>query len=85
MSHRWYEQLDPHSRSDCCFHWFVTTREGIDVGPYTSKESAEAASVELATLLAGVDDPETARTFIREFSERRGREPLLVDASQPHL
>ena len=77
MSHRRDETSEAHFRSNRCVQvngaWFVTTREGIDVGPYGSKESAEAASAELAEMLSSVDDLEIARLFIREFRRRRAR------------
>jgi hypothetical protein len=72
MSHTRRDEGDGHHfRSDRCVlvngDWFVATREGIDVGPYGTREAAEAASRRIAEMLAGVSDPAVARQFIREF------------------
>ena len=77
MSHRHDEPEGQHFRSDRLVvvngAWFIATREGIDVGPYATRQSAEAAAHELGEMLAGVDDVEVAKLFIREF--RRRSEP----------
>jgi len=43
-----------HFRSDRVFcagsTWFFQTREGIDVGPYATRETADAESKRLATV-----------------------------------
>jgi hypothetical protein len=51
--------------------WYIATREGIDVGPYPSREDAQAAARELTELLRGVDHTHAAVAFIREFLRRR--------------
>ena len=47
--------------------WYFATREGIDVGPYPTRQAAEAGSVRLAKLLRGQDDPIAIQKIIREF------------------
>jgi hypothetical protein len=47
--------------------WYFATREGIDVGPYPTREAAEAGSVRLAKMLRGVDDTLAVQKIIREF------------------
>jgi Domain of unknown function (DUF6316) len=68
-----------HFRSDRVVlargRWYVATRERLDVGPFSSREEAEAAATLLIEALDGVDDPEVAQAFIREFSRRRGQNP----------
>jgi hypothetical protein len=44
--------------------WYFATREGLDVGPYSTKEIAEAAARRLSSVLAGVKDPKLARRLI---------------------
>jgi hypothetical protein len=70
-SHRDGEQPGQHFRGDRCVmvngQWFVATREGIDVGPYTTRDAAEAVASRLASMLHGIDDAEISRQFIREF------------------
>jgi len=69
-SYRPGEPPVPHFRSDRIIQvngqWFLSTREGIDVGPYADRAAAEAAVARLATLLKGIDDPIIAAEFIRE-------------------
>ena len=77
-SQRKGEPPGPHLRSDRCVlvhgRWFITTREGIDVGPYDAKELAEADARHIAMMLEDIDDPRMASVFIREFA-RRSRGP----------
>lgn len=47
--------------------WYFATREGIDVGPYPSRQAAEAGSARLAKLLRGNTDPVAVQKIIREF------------------
>ena len=47
--------------------WYFATREGIDVGPYESRQQAEAAAKRLAAALGTVRDPIAADKIIREF------------------
>jgi hypothetical protein len=68
-----------HFRSDRVIlvrgRWYVTTRERLDVGPFGSREEAEDAARLLTEALNGVDDPDVAQAFIKEFSRRRGQNP----------
>jgi hypothetical protein len=58
----------PRVRSERIFNqWFIRTREGIEVGPYPTREAAEAAAKQLSAMLDGINDPEITRQFIREF------------------
>jgi len=74
MSHRQDEPEGRHFRSDRLVvvngSWFIATREGIDVGPFPSRDAAALGSVKLAESLVGIDDPEIVRFFIREFQRR---------------
>jgi len=77
--HRRDEPESRHFRSDRVVlargRWYVTTRERMDVGPYGTREEAEAAAKLLTEALDGVEDPDVAQAFIREFSRRRGQDP----------
>jgi hypothetical protein len=61
-------------RTDRCFSvsgaWFFGTREGIDLGPYTTRATAERAASELLTLLVEAAGDEEARQIIRTFRQR---------------
>jgi hypothetical protein len=74
-SHRRDEPPGRHFRSDRIVmargRWYVATRERMDVGPYPTREEAEAAAAQLALALDGVDDPVVALAFLREFIRRR--------------
>jgi Domain of unknown function (DUF6316) len=50
--------------------WYVTTREGIYVGPYPTKMVAGEAAKELTGILDGVDDVKVGEAFVREFARR---------------
>jgi hypothetical protein len=83
--HRNGEAPTKHVRSERTIRvndeWFITTREGIDVGPYATRDDAESAAADLATMLEHITDPETTRQFvIREFMLTRWaqRRPRLV-------
>ncbi len=73
--HRKDEPSERHFRSDRVVmargRWFVITRERIDVGPYDTKEAAEAAAEQLGQALDGIDDPVIALALIGEFVRRR--------------
>jgi len=61
--------------------WYIATREGIDVGPFVNRQRADAASIELRNVLAGIKDAKIARRFIREFEShllQTGRTPIIV-------
>lgn len=85
MSHnRREEKPRIHFRSDRCVEfrgsWFVTTREGIDVGPYPTREAASIAAAQIVELLSEIDDPAIAQTFIREYLRRRQNWPVSSGA-----
>jgi Domain of unknown function (DUF6316) len=70
--HRQGESPKHHARSERAVEidneWFISTREGIKIGPYNTREDAEAAAIELTTMLERVTDPEASRQFVlREF------------------
>lgn len=70
--HRQGESPQQHTRSERAVQiddeWFISTREGIKIGPYNTREDAEAAAIELTTMLERVTDPEASRQFVlREF------------------
>lgn len=73
--HRTGELPERHFRSDRVMmargRWYVVTRERIDVGPYATKEAAEAAAEQLGRALNGIDDPAIALALISEFVRRR--------------
>ena len=86
MSHTTYrrdEQPGRYLRSDRCLlrrgRWYIATREGIDVGPYESREAAERDIRLLVMMLDAVDDPAAARAFISEF-QRRAHSPMAKRA-----
>jgi hypothetical protein len=64
-----------HFRSDRCVHvngaWYVATREGVDVGPYRSRERAQTAAAELTRKLARAANPWLARSIIETFGPPR--------------
>ncbi len=51
--------------------WYVVTRERMDVGPFATREDAEAVAAELAQALDGIEDANVALALIREFIRRR--------------
>jgi len=72
MENRANEQPKSHFRSaDRCFQmngeWFFATREGIDVGPYATRDAAAFGVARLIKMLQGVDDPIATNKIIREF------------------
>jgi hypothetical protein len=72
MENRANEQAKSHFRSaDRCFQingeWFFATREGIDVGPYATREAAALGVARLINMLRGVEDPIAATKIVREF------------------
>lgn len=58
--------------------WFFATREGIDVGPYPSRQAAEAGSVRLTKLLLGNNDPVAVQKTIREFMFLMGKSNIRM-------
>jgi hypothetical protein len=61
--------------------WYVSTREGIYVGPYPTKTAVSDAAEELVELLDGIDDASVAEAFIREFARRTVGVKWWVQAS----
>jgi len=74
--HRRGEPPEQHFRSDRVVmargRWYVVTRERMDIGPFETREEAEAASQQLSVAIDGVDDPKVALALIQEFIRRRG-------------
>jgi hypothetical protein len=76
--HRAGEKPAKRRRSpDRCFQingsWYFATREGLNVGPYTTKEIADAAAARLSAVLTGVRDGRLARRLIEasiHFTDR---------------
>ena len=58
--------------------WYFATREGIDVGPYPSRQAAEAGSVRLTKLLRGNRDPVAVQKIIREFMFLMGKSNIRM-------
>jgi hypothetical protein len=70
--HRNGEAPAAHFRSGRAIYvngqWFISTREGIEVGPYPTRDDADSAAADLATLRKDITDPEITRQFVvREF------------------
>ena len=49
--------------------WYFNTREGVDVGPFESRNAAEINSTRLRLVLAKIDDRELARTVVERYME----------------
>jgi uncharacterized protein DUF6316 len=67
--------------------WFFSTREGIELGPYATRDDAASAATDLATMLKDITDPESARQFvIREFMLLRWRnsQAEVAEATRKH-
>jgi len=72
MGNRTNEPPKTHFRSgDRCFktngEWYFATREGVEVGPYRSREAAAIAAGRLIKTRQGVHDPIAVQKVIREF------------------
>ena len=64
-----------HFRSgDRCFvangNWYVATREGFNLGPFPTRDAADAAVTELIELLKDAENPESAIAFVQQFARR---------------
>jgi hypothetical protein len=73
MSHaRQGETPAKHFRSERCVlvngDWYIATREGIEVGPYRTRERAESAAAQLARKLAALPNNHLATLYIRGFA-----------------
>lgn len=67
--------------------WFFSTRVGIELGPYATRDDAASAATDLATMLKDITDPESARQFvIREFILLRWRnsQAEVAEATRKH-
>ena len=67
--------------------WFFSTREGIELGPYATRDDAASAATDLAAMLEDITDPESARQFIiREFILLRWRnsQAEVAEATRKH-
>jgi hypothetical protein len=72
VDHRKGEEPRRYFRAgDRCFQrngeWYVSTREGIDVGPYRTRAAADTAAKRLVDMLRDVTDPVMARRLIENF------------------
>jgi len=54
--------------------WFLATREGVDVGPFPTREAVEDATEEVLALLKRADDPVIAAVRLQEFVRRLNTE-----------
>jgi len=50
--------------------WYFSTREGVQVGPFESKDETESAIVELCGILNEISDPLASVLAIHEFQCR---------------
>ena len=75
MANRRGEQPKTWFRSERIFrvdgNWFIHTREGIAVGPYTDRFAAEVDAEVLRSVLVGADEAE-ATGIIQAFMESGG-------------
>ena len=71
MAHRKDEEPKIWFRSERVFRvdeeWFIHTREGIAVGPYSDKFAADVDAEVLKSLLVEAEDEAEAREIINEF------------------
>jgi hypothetical protein len=56
-----------HRKGEEPRRYFRSTREAIDVGPYRTREAADAAAKRLADMLHDVTDPVMARRLVEHF------------------
>jgi len=54
--------------------WYFTTREGIDVGPYSTREEAAAGAAKLLALLRHLPAGPASRMAIERFRDRLGQQ-----------
>lgn len=67
---RWYRSERFYQVDDA---WFLSTREGVNIGPYKSLEEARQAESQLIARLVVARSAEEARDVIHEFKHRRTR------------
>lgn len=77
MTNRADETPKTHFRViDRCFktngEWYFATREGVNVGPYATREAADRAVARLLKMLDGVEEPLVVNKIIREFMYLKG-------------
>ncbi len=63
--------------------YYFNTREGVDVGPFETRDDAQLNSTRLRLILAGITDPALAATVVRRYTDipiaaRRDLRSLLV-------
>jgi hypothetical protein len=56
--------------------WYATTRGANYVGPFPTRQAADAATKQLIELIRDVDSTEVAEAFVREFSRRAVRQGM---------
>lgn len=56
--------------------WFIATREGLDVGPYASRDEARAEAERLRDILQGLPDARSSRRAIEAFAADDGPDPV---------
>jgi hypothetical protein len=64
--------------------WFIHTREGIAVGPYSDKFAADVDAEMLKSLLIGVDANE-AHAIIQDFMDNGGHNLVRVQSGTPEV
>ena len=52
--------------------WYFATREGIDVGPYESRDAAAFALKRLITLVRDMTDPDARRALVQRYADLKG-------------
>jgi hypothetical protein len=61
--------------------WYLATREGIDVGPFATRDAVKDASQQVIALLKRADDPIVAAVRLQEFVQRLGRASARINAT----
>jgi hypothetical protein len=83
MAHRKNEEPRIWFRSERVFRvdeeWFIHTREGIAVGPYSDKFAADVDAEVLKSLLAEADEESEAKAVIEEFMQGGGKNLREID------
>jgi hypothetical protein len=49
--------------------YFFSTREGVDVGPFETREDAQLNSTRLRLILASITEPTLAETVVRRYTD----------------
>jgi hypothetical protein len=86
MANRRDESPKTWFRSDRVFRvdgeWFIHTREGVAVGPYSDKFAADVDAEVLKSLLVGVDAVQ-AMDIIQAFMDSDGRNIIRAQKAVP--